>query len=141
MKGEFSVTIKLRPPKQIIKLAKPQPPTQPAVKLTGRTHAGIDRHPAQGTRDFRENSKKGEREVYILEHTTDGRRALDKVCQERGYEWGIVRTEVTYPANGGKGKLKAYVLIGVLHEVEAGEEGSYPQAVNSALLSLAENIE
>jgi len=151
------VTIKLTKSAAPVKLAPPKPSlplklsakdinsqvVKPA-KLTGRSHTAMDRNvdmekisPGAFLGD---TEKPGAHEVRIIEHTTSGRRELDRVCQEKGLVWGILNTSVTYNA-GQPGKMKAFVLIGHQYEFEVDETGGYPQAVDAALHGLAGELE
>ena len=85
--------------------------------------------------------EKGTMEVAIFEHTTDGRRELDRVCQEKGLMWGIVSTSTTSPGNGQPSKVKLFVLIGSKYEFQAVDDHGYPQAVDACLLGLAAELE
>lgn len=122
--------------KQVKSIAPAKPPP-----LKGKTHTAIDNHLL-----VVEKMKEGQHEVQIIDHTTDGRRELDRVCIAKGKHWGIVRTSTTSPgpdgrAVGHKPKLKVHVLIGEMYEFEVEEENGYPQAVDAALLGLAAELE
>lgn len=87
------------------------------------------------------DARKGTEEVVIQEAQTDGRRELDRVCQEKGLVWGIIGTSLLAPGGGKEGKVKLTVLIGSKYEFEAGDAQGYPHACDAALVGLAAELE
>jgi hypothetical protein len=114
-------------------IRKPAAP-KPASRPTRDGAPGTKKQTALDRADNRGHAYEQTAEVAILDAMTEGRRVLERVCQARGWTWGIVRQTWTCQGGGVPDRVRVQVIIGPALAADGA-------TVDEALTALAEELE